>query len=128
MISEKNASRRALWRWSICENAGDPLLSVLPLHGEVAKALAAELIRDGFGKRCGQCEKPFTAVRKSRGIGRVTHLDLTGGLHCSVWLLCGTCAAAMRANGNRVSHKLLTEAREAAKASMVMAMPTGGSA
>lgn len=104
------------------------MLSVLPLRGAVSKALGDELIRDGCGDHCGECEKPFTAVRKARGIGRVTHLDMAGGLYSTAWLLCGACTAAMRANGNRVSHKLLVEAREAAKAGMMMTMPAGGSA
>lgn len=114
--------------WSVREGSGSPMLSVLPLRGSVSKALRDELIRQGCGAHCGECEKPFTAVRKARGIGRVTHLAPASGLYCSVWVLCGACTAAMRANGNRVSHKLLVEAREAAKAGIMMAMPAGGSA
>lgn len=104
------------------------MLSVLPLRGAISKALGDELIRAGCGDHCGECEKPFTAARKARGIGRVTHLDLSGAIYCTAWLLCGHCTAIMRANGNKVSHKLLVEAREAAKAGMVMAMPAGGHA
>lgn len=114
--------------WTVREAAGDPRLTLQPLHGGVSKALAAELIRQGCGDRCGECEKPFTAARKARGIGRVTHLDLSGAIYCTAWLLCGACTAIMRANGKKVSHKLLVEAREAAKAGMVMAMPAGGHA
>lgn len=114
--------------WTVREGTGSPALSVLPLSGAVSKALGDELIRDGYGDHCGECEKPFTAVRKARGIGRVTHLDMAGAIYCTAWLLCGACTAAMRANGNKVSPKLLAEAREAAKAGMLMAMPAGGSA
>lgn len=114
--------------WTVREGSGSPALSVLPLRGAVSKALGDELIRNGCGDHCGECEKPFTAVRKARGIGRVTHLDPASGLYCSAWLLCGACTAAMRANGNKVSHKLVVEAREAAKAGIMMAMPAGGSA
>lgn len=114
--------------WTVREGSLSPMLSVLPLRGAVSKALGDELIRAGCGDHCGECEKPFTAVRKARGIGRVTHLAPASGLYCMAWLLCGACAATMRANGNRVSHKLVAEAREAAKASMMMSMPAGGSA
>ena len=114
--------------WTARESNTDASISVLPLRGAVSKALGDELIRNGCGKHCGECEKLFTAARKARGIGRVTHLGIDGGLYCSAWLLCGACMAAMRANGNRVSHKLLVEAREAAKACMALAMPAGGSA
>ena len=114
--------------WTVHEGSGSPLLSVLPLNSAVSRALGDELIRDGHGDHCGECEKPFTAVRKARGIGRVTHLDPASGLYCSAWLLCGACTAAMRANGNKVSAKLVVEAREAVKASMMMTMPAGGRA
>ncbi len=127
-MKSHQGAQRGPKTWSVREGSGSPMLSVLPLRGAVSKALGDELIRNGCGDHCGECEKPFTAVRKARGIGRVTHLDPASGLYCSAWLLCGACTAAMRANGNKVSHKLLVEAREAAKAGMVMMMPAGGAA
>lgn len=113
---------------TVGEGTGDPRLSLLPLQGETSKALAAELIRDGFGERCGQCEKPFNAVRKWRGIGRVTHLA-PGRLLCTAaWLLCGRCTAEMRANGNRVSEELIAEARAGTDAALALMSQAGGHA
>lgn len=127
MKSHQDAPRRPK-TWTVREGIGSPALAVLPLHGPVSQALGDELIRDGYGKRCGECEKPFTAARKARGIGRVTHFDPSSGLYCSIWLLCGACTAAMHANGNKVSAKLVAEAREATRAGMMLAQPAGGSA
>lgn len=115
--------------WTVREASGDPRLTLLPLHGEVSKALAAELIREGCGDRCGECGKLFTIVRKFRGIGRVTHLSpLDGMLYSTAWLLCGRCTGAMRANGNRVSDRLIVEARAALNAHMLMSDPAQGKA
>ncbi len=115
--------------WTVREPSGDPRLTLLPLHGDVSRALAAELIRDGCGDRCGECGKPFTAVRKFRGIGRVTHLSpLDGMLYSMAWLLCGRCTGAMRANGNQVSDRLIAEARAALKAHMTLLEPARGNA
>ncbi len=116
-------------QWTVCDASGDPRLTLLPLHGEVSKALAAELIREGCGTHCGECEKSFTAVRKFRGIGRVTHLSpLDGMLYSTAWLLCGRCTGAMRANGNRVSDRLIAEARAALKAHTLMSESARGNA
>ncbi len=115
--------------WAVREASGDPRLTLLPLQGEVSKALAAELIREGYGDRCGECGKPFTAVRKFRGIGRVTHLSpLSGMLYSTAWLLCGRCTGAMRANGNRVSDRLIAAARDALRAHTLMSEPARGNA
>ncbi len=116
-------------KWTVKEDpAGDPLLSLAPLGGQVSRAIAAELIRDGFGEQCGECGKPFNAVRKRRGVGRVTHADLSGGLYSTTWLLCGRCTAEMKRNGNRVSDKLIAEARSATEAGLLMAAPAKGNA
>lgn len=108
--------------------SGDPMLFLLPLGGQVSRAIAAGLVRDGLGEQCGECGKPFNAARKRRGTGRVTHADLSGRLYSMAWLLCGRCTAEMKANGNRVSDKLIAESRSAAKAGQLMAVPTKGNA
>jgi hypothetical protein len=116
-------------KWTVTEDpSGDQLLALLPLGGEVSRAIAAELIRDGFGDQCGECGKPFNAVRKRRGIGRVSHVDLSGGIYTTTWLLCGRCTAEMKRNGNRVSHKLIAEARSATEAGLLLAARPRGSA
>lgn len=106
----------------------DPLLMLLPLHGEISVAVAADLNRSGFGKCCADCGKPFNAARKQRSVGRVTHIDLAGKVFTTAWLFCGRCAADMRRNGNRLPAKLTEEARAAASAGLLMASPTKGSA
>lgn len=129
MSPHEKAPRSSPKGWTVREGTGSPLFSLLPLRGEVSKALAAELIREGFGEGCGECEKPFNAARKYRGIGRVTHVDPHGGaIYCTVWLLCGRCTAVMHANGNRVSGKLIAEARAAADAAMTLLDPARGNA
>ena len=128
VTNHEKAPQHGPMQWTVGEGTGDPRLSLLPLHGETSKALAAELIRDGFGERCGQCEKPFNAVRKWRGIGRVTHLALGSMLCTTAWLLCGRCTAEMRANGNQVSGKLIAEARAGTDAALALMSPAGGHA
>lgn len=116
-------------QWTVREGLGDPLLSLLPLQGDVAKALAAELIRDGCAERCGECEKPFSTARKRRGIGRVVHVaPAGGGVFTTAWMLCGSCRAQMQRNGNRVSDKLIQEARSAAEAGITLMQSAGGRA
>ncbi len=115
--------------WTVKPGSGEPLLTVLPLGGAVSAALAAELVREGYAGRCAECEKPFTAVRKRRGIGRVRHFDPADNmLYNTTWLLCGRCTARMRANGGRLSDKLIAEAREASSAMITMNTPAGGHA
>lgn len=114
-------------QWSVKSDSGDPLLSVLPLR-DAGRMLAAELIRDGYGKFCGECGRQFNAARKWRGIARVNHVDMAGGFFSTAWLLCGRCHADMMANGNRVSDKLIREAREACEAGQLMLAPAKGSA
>jgi len=106
----------------------DPLLMLLPLQGEVSVAVAADLNRDGFGKCCANCDKPFNAARKQRGVGRVTHVDPAGMLFTTAWLFCGRCTAEMRRNGNRIPAKLTEEARAATSAGLLMATPAKGNA
>lgn len=107
--------------WTVKPASGDAVLSVLPL--------AAELIQEGYAGRCAECEKPFTAVRRRRGIGRVRHFDPAANmLYSTTWLLCGSCTARMRANGGRLSDKLIAESREATKAMITANMPAGGHA
>jgi hypothetical protein len=115
--------------WTVREPSGDPRLSLLPLQGDISKALTRELIRDGCGDRCGECGKPFNAVRKHRGIGRVTHLAPADGmLYSMAWLLCGPCTRAMKSNDNRVSDRLIAEARASLDAHLLLAEPVRGSA
>lgn len=114
--------------WGAKNTNSDPLLSILPLRGDVSRALAAELIRDGAGKFCGHCEKPFNSARKWRGVARVNHVAPAGGFVSTAWLICGRCVAEMRAHGNRVSGKLINEARAAADAGQLILTPAQGSA
>jgi hypothetical protein len=116
-------------QWSVSKAEMDPRLSVAPLKGDVMRALAAELIRDGFGNACGECEKNFSVARKWRGVGRCTHFDPhQGRIYSTAWLLCGPCTATMRTNGNRVSNKLIAEARSAVQSAQLLLAPTGGNA
>lgn len=115
--------------WTVSPDSGDPLLCCLPLGGAVSVALAAELVREGYADRCGECEKPFTVARKRRGIARVRHFDPGAGmLYSTAMLLCGRCMARMRANGGRVSDKLIAESREATAAGLTLTAPVGGNA
>ena len=105
---------RGRMRWSLPgESKRDQALSMLPLEGKVSRRLAASLILEGFGTHCGACAKPFSAARKWRGVGRVTHTDLSGALFSSAWLLCSRCIGEMRRNGNQLSNGLILEARSA---------------
>ncbi|MBI4995575.1 MAG: hypothetical protein HZC22_01470 [Rhodocyclales bacterium] len=96
-----------------------------PLRGKEAKATAAEITRDGRGRCCGECDKPFTAARKPRGVARVAHCDEQGVVSVVAWLLCGGCLGKMKRDGNRLSRKLIGEARAGLALAM---MPPGGTA
>lgn len=106
----------------------DPLLMLLPLRGKISEAVGADLNRDGFGKYCADCGKPFNAVRKQRRVGRVTHIDPAGMVFTTAWLFCGRCATEMRRNGNCIPAKLMEEARAATSAGLLIKMPAEGSA
>ena len=126
-MQETNGADSRTWR--IEAGNGDPLYSVLPLRGNVSKALSAQLIRDGNCKCCGECNKPFSSARKRRGIARVNHVDISCGLFISTaWLLCGRCHGEMKRNGNRVSNKLIGEARSAVASAQLLQTPHAGSA
>lgn len=107
----------------------DPLLMLLPLQGEISVAVAADLNRTGHGKSCGACSKPFNAARKQRHVGRITYVDqVGGGVFSTAWIFCGPCAGEIRRNGGRMPADLVQEAREAARAGLLLAAPAGGSA
>lgn len=115
--------------FTIEKDQADPLLMVLPLQGEVPRAVGADLNASGHGKCCGGCDKPFTIARKQRAVGRVTHFDDAGGrLFTTTWILCGTCAAAIRCNGGRMPAHLVQEARDATSAGLLLAARAEGSA
>lgn len=115
--------------FTIREDQADPLLMVLPLQGEVTRAVGDDLNASGHGKCCAGCDKPFTVARKQRAVGRMTHLDNAAGrLFTTTWLLCGTCAAAIRRNGGRMPAHLVQEARDATSAGLLLAAPAEGSA
>lgn len=102
-----------------------PIAAGLPEHlgGSVTQDVADELIREGCGGHCGHCQKPFTAARKRRGVGRVTHVGENGAV-ISAWVLCGRCMATMRRNGGQVSHELIAKARRATQLAMAPARGT----
>lgn len=106
----------------------DPLSMVLPLQGDITRTIAADLNASGHGKCCACCGKPFTAARKQRAVGRMTHVDHVGLLVSTAWLFCGRCAAGIRRNGGRMSAHLMHEARSAASAALVLATPAKGNA
>lgn len=107
----------------------DPLLMLLPLRGEISVAVAADLNRTGHGGNCGACGKPFNAARKQRQVGRVTYVDPTGGaVFSTAWIFCGRCSGEIRHNGGHIPAGLVQEAREAARAGLLLATPAGGSA
>lgn len=107
----------------------DPLLMLLPLQGEISAAVGADLNRDGFGKYCADCCKPFNAVRKQRSVGRISHFDPEGMmLFTTTWLFCGRCTANMRRNGNCIPSKLVEEARAATSAGLLLKTPAEGGA
>lgn len=106
----------------------DALLMVLPLRA-VSQAVGNDLNRTGHGKSCGACGKPFNAARKQRDVGRITHVDPAGGaVFATAWIFCGRCAGEIRRNGGRMPEELVQEAREAARAGLLLAAPAGGSA
>lgn len=106
----------------------DLLLMAMPLGGEVSRAIAADLNAAGRGKCCAGCDKPFSAARKQRAVGRITHADPSGQLFTTTWLFCGTCAAAIRRNDGRIPVHLVQEARDATAAGLLLAAPAGGTA
>lgn len=107
----------------------DPLLMVLPLQGEVTRAVGDDLNASGHGKCCANCSKPFTVARKQRAVGRMTHIDPDDGrLFTTAWLFCGPCAAAIRRNGRRLPVHLVQEARDATSAGLLLAAPAKGNA
>jgi hypothetical protein len=114
--------------FTIREDQADPLLMVLPLQGEVTRAVGDDLNASGHGKCCAGCDKPFTVARKQRAVGRMTHTDPDGRLFTTAWLFCGRCAAAIRRNGGRLPVHLVQEARDATSAGLLLAAPAEGSA
>ncbi len=107
----------------------DPLLMLLPLQGAVTHAVGDDLNRTGHGKNCGACGKPFNAARKQRHVGRITYADPAGGaVFSTAWIFCGRCAGEIRRNGGRMPAALVQEAREAARAGLLLAAPTMGNA
>lgn len=106
----------------------NPMLMLLPLQGDVTRAVGADLNASGRGKCCAGCDKPFTVARKQRAVGRVTHFDPAGRLFATAWLFCGRCAAEIRRNGGRMPVHLVQEARDAAAAGLLLATPAEGCA
>lgn len=107
----------------------DPVLMMLPLRGPVSQAVGNDLNRTGHGKSCGGCAKPFTAARKQRHVGRITHVDPVGlAIFSTAWIFCGRCAGEIRRNGGRMPEELVQEAQEAARAGLLLSAPAGGSA
>lgn len=103
-------------------------LMVLPLQGDITRAIGDDLNASGHGKCCAGCDKPFTAARKQRAVGRITHGDAAGLLVSTAWLFCGRCAAEIRRNGGHMPAHLVQEARAAASAGLLLATPAGGCA
>lgn len=117
----------ASWNvYSDSDHTVDPQLRLVPLTGQVTDALAAELNRSGHGNTCGECEKPFTLTRKQRGVARVSHVDPSGYLFTTAWILCGTCLGRMKRDGDKVSPKLLAQARAAAEDGHLLVTPAKG--
>lgn len=107
----------------------DPMLMVLPLSGAVTQAVGNDLNRTGHGTSCGACGKPFNAARKQREVGRITYADPAGcAVFSTAWIFCGRCAGEIRRNGGRMPAELVQEAREAARAGLLLAAPVGGRA
>lgn len=106
----------------------DAVLMALPLQGKVTRAVGDDLNASGYGKCCAGCDKPFTAARKQRAVGRVTHFDPAGELFTTAWLFCGRCAAAVRRDGGRMPAHLVQEARSATSALLLLAAPAKGCA
>lgn len=106
----------------------DPRLMLQPLRGETSVQVAADLIQSGQGECCADCARPFNAVRKQRGVARISHVDPEGNLYTTSWLFCGRRTADMRRNGNRIPSKLVEEARAATSNGLRMAAPAQGSA
>ena len=103
----------------------DPALMLDRLRGSVSHAVGADLIESGHGTHCGECEKPFSMLRKPRGVVRVSHHHPEIATFTTAWLICGTCRAEMRRNGKRVSDKLLGEGRTATSVWLLVAPPIG---
>lgn len=113
--------------FTIKEDQAAPLLMVLPLQGEVTRAVGDDLNASGHGKCCAGCDKPFTVARKQRAVARQNHVDPASGyLFQTAWMLCGRCAAAIRRDGGRLPAHLLKEARDAASAGLLLATPAEG--
>lgn len=88
----------------------DMMLMMLPLK-QAGDQIAADMqTHHGTGKRCGVCGKAFNAVRKSRGIVRLTYNDEHGRLLMVAWLLCRKCSREAKRNGDKAPNCLRREA------------------
>lgn len=111
-------------------NSDDIDLALLPL-AKVSRQIAGELIAEGNGDKCGDCDKRFTAARKWRGVVRlVTSAD--GGLAACFYLVCGKCRAAAeqrhREGGSVLAEPWRAEAKRVHDAGRLFKMPAKGSA
>ncbi len=105
-------------------------LALAPLS-EVSQALAAELIAQGNGDRCGECDRPFTPARKRRALIRLVSIS-EAGLAMNYYLICGACRAAaemrQREGGSVVAEAWRVDAQKIHDAGRLMNRPAEGRA
>lgn len=111
-------------------DSSDLNLALAPLS-KVSKQIAAQLITEGNSDKCGDCDKPFTAARKWRGVVRlVTTSD--AGLAACFYLVCGKCRAASeqrhREGGSVVAEHWLAESKHVHEAGQLLKRPEYGNA